>query len=138
MAGLVLIYTRAFQVGQVVRIGDDTGTVSGKNMLVTRLRTPANEEITIPNSLVLAKSVTNLNAYTQDEGLALQVAVDLGYEVDWRRVHELLLAAAERVPEVLDSPQPFVHQASLAGGLGGPDRIRRRDGRHCYRRWQQT
>ena len=113
IAGLVLIYTRAFQVGQVVRIGDDVGTVTGKNMLVTRLRTPANEEITIPNGLVLARAVTNFNAYAQEEGLALEVAVDLGYEVDWRRGHELLLAAAARVPEVLESPEPFVHQRSL-------------------------
>ena len=113
MAGVVLIYTRAFQLGQTVAIGDDTGTVVEKNLLVTRLRTPTNEEVTIPNGVVLAKSVTNYSAFAKTEGLALRVAVNLGYAVDWRQAHELLLAAAQRAPDVLESPRSFVLQHSL-------------------------
>lgn len=113
MAGLVLIYTRAFQLGETVRIGDDIGTVTDKNMLVTRLRTAANEEITIPNGVVLGRAVKNYSVFPPQQGLVLEIPLHVAYEVDWRRVHELLLAAATRTPAVLDAPPPFVEQADL-------------------------
>ena len=52
-AGLVLTYSRAFRVGDVVEIGDATGLVIERNLLVTRVQTPKNETITIPNGTVL-------------------------------------------------------------------------------------
>ena len=113
MSGLVLIYTRAFQIGETVRIGEVTGAVTGKNMLVTRLRTPQNEEITIPNGIVLTQAVRNYSAFTQREGLVLQAQVNVGYDIEWRKVHDLLLAAAARTDDVRSEPQPFVLQSSL-------------------------
>ena len=113
MSGLVLIYTRAFQVGETVRIGEVTGTVTEKNMLVTRLRTPQNEEITIPNGIVLAQAVRNYSAFAKGEGLVLQAQVSVGYDIEWRKVHDLLLAAAARTDEVRSEPKPFVLQSSL-------------------------
>jgi small-conductance mechanosensitive channel len=53
IAGLVIIYMRAFRKGDRVKIGDITGDVIEKTMLVTRIRTIKNEEVTIPNASIL-------------------------------------------------------------------------------------
>lgn len=113
MSGLVLIYTRAYQVGETVRIGEVTGTVTEKNMLVTRLRTPQNEEITIPNGIVLTQAVRNYSTFAKGEGLVLQAQVSVGYDIEWCNVHDLLLAAAARTDDVRSQPKPFVLQSSL-------------------------
>ena len=50
VAGVVLIYTRAFQVGDWIRVGQSTGKVTRRTLLVTRLRTATNEQITVPTA----------------------------------------------------------------------------------------
>ncbi|HEX9251448.1 MAG TPA: mechanosensitive ion channel domain-containing protein, partial [Ignavibacteriaceae bacterium] len=59
VAGLVITYMRPFKVGDRIKIGDVTGDVIEKTLLVTRLRTPKNEEVTIPNSSVLSGNTVN-------------------------------------------------------------------------------
>ena len=54
VAGIVLTYMRAFQIGNRVQIAGTLGDVVEKTLLVTRLRTAKNVDITIPNSLVPA------------------------------------------------------------------------------------
>jgi len=53
VAGVVLTYMRPFMLGDRVKISDTIGDVVEKNLLVTRIRTIKNEDITIPNSMVL-------------------------------------------------------------------------------------
>ncbi len=113
VAGVVLTYTRAFRVGDRVRMGDTTGDVVEKTLLVTRVRTIKNEDITIPNAIVLGSHITNFSAVAKDNGLILHTAVTIGYDAPWRQVHDLLLRAARATPDVLAEPAPFVLQTSL-------------------------
>lgn len=113
VAGIVLTYMRAFQIGDRVKIADTLGDVVEKNLLVTRLRTPKNVNITIPNSLVLANQIVNFSALEEKEGLVLHTSVTIGYDVPWRKVHELLIAAASETECVESEPAPFVLQTSL-------------------------
>ncbi len=113
ISGIVLTYTRAFHIGDMVRIGDTTGTVLEKTLLVTRLRTNRNEEMTIPNGAVLSNAVQNYSARASAGGLALTVTAGIGYEVDWRRIHELMTEAARRTEHILAEPAPLVLQTSL-------------------------
>ena len=112
-AGLVLAYSRAFRDGDWVEIGASTGRVVEKNLLVTRIQTAKNETITIPNGAVLRGEVKNFSELSGSDGLILHTTVSIGYDVDWRRVHELLLSAAAKTTHVLDDPNPFVRQQSL-------------------------
>lgn len=113
IAGVVLTYTRAFSVGDRVRIAETTGDVVAKSLLVTRVRTVKNVDVTIPNAMVLGAHVLNYTAMARNEGLILHTAVTIGYDVPWRQVHELLLGAAAQVPELLKEPKPFVLQTAL-------------------------
>ncbi|HZT28263.1 MAG TPA: mechanosensitive ion channel family protein [Bryobacteraceae bacterium] len=113
MAGVVLTYTRAFQVGDYVKIGETTGTVIDKTLLVTRARTPKNEDVSIPNSLVLSSHMVNYSACARNEGVIVHTSVTIGYDAPWRTVHSLLIAAAHDTPEILKDPAPFVLQTAL-------------------------
>nr|WP_170857078.1 mechanosensitive ion channel family protein [Algoriphagus locisalis] len=113
IAGLVIIYMRAFKLGDRVKIGDTTGDVIEKTMLVTRLRTIKNEEVTIPNASILAGKTINYSVEANSPGLILHSTVTIGYDVPWRQVHELLIGAAMKTDLILKAPSPFVLQTSL-------------------------
>ncbi|MGO9829049.1 MAG: mechanosensitive ion channel family protein [Myxococcaceae bacterium] len=112
-AGVILTYTRAFQVGDRVRVGDSYGDVIEKSLLVTRVRTIKNEEVAIPNGVVMGTHIVNFSAAARGKGLLLHTRVTIGYDAPWRKVHALLLAAARATPRILAEPAPFVWQKSL-------------------------
>src|SRR5512137_320911 len=96
VSGVVLTYMRPFQVGDFVRIADSTGTVTEQSMLAIRLVTIRNEHVTIPASAVLSSQILNYSAEARRSGVAIRTSVTIGYDTPWRKVHELLLAAAAR------------------------------------------
>lgn len=113
IAGLVITYMRPFKIGDRVRIGEVTGDILEKTMLVTRIRTIKNEDITVPNATVLNSHTINYSANAGSAGLILNTTVTIGYDVSWRKMHEVLIAAALRTEGVLTEPGPFVLQTSL-------------------------
>jgi small-conductance mechanosensitive channel len=113
VAGTVITYMRPFAVGDRVKLGDVVGDVVEKSLLVTRLRTIKNEEVTIPNSTVLNGHTINYSKLCDKEGVILHTTVTIGYDVPWRQVHALLLAAAGRTEGLLATPPPFVLQTAL-------------------------
>lgn len=113
VAGVILTYTRAFRIGDRVQIGETTGDVVESNLLVTRIKTIKNVDITVPNSMVLGSHITNFSSSSQEYGLILHSTVTIGYDAPWRTVHELLIAAALATNNILQHPEPFVLQTSL-------------------------
>jgi small-conductance mechanosensitive channel len=113
IAGYTMAYRRAFKVGDRVKIGDLTGDVAQMRLLVTHLTTIKNEEIIVPNSLILNSHVINYSSLAREQGLILHTTVTIGYDSPWRQVHALLLMAAERTPGLLREPPPFILQRSL-------------------------
>jgi len=113
VAGVILIYTRGFRVGDWVTIGENTGEVVQTSMLATHLRTIRNEEITIPNSVVLGSHVTNFSLQANQQGVVLHTSVTIGYDAPWRTIHKLLIEAALKTKYILHDPAPFVLQADL-------------------------
>ncbi len=113
IAGYTMVYRRAFRVGDRVKIGDFLGDVTEMRLLVTHLKTPKNEEIVVPNSLILNSQVVNYSSIAKNKNLILHTNVTIGYDTPWRQVNALLLMAAERTPGILREPKPFVFQKSL-------------------------
>ena len=114
IAGYTVTYRRAFRVGDRITVGEFTGEVSEVRLMVTHLRTAKNEEIVVPNSLVLQSHVVNYSKLAKTHGLILHTTVSIGYETPWRQVEAMLLLAAERTAGVLLSePRPFVLEKSL-------------------------
>ena len=113
IAGYTMTYRRAYKLGDRIRVNDIEGDVVEMRLLVTHLRTVKNEEIVVPNSLILNSHVINYTTLAGSRGLILHTTVGIGYEVPWRQVEALLRMAAERTPGLLSKPQPFVLQKSL-------------------------
>ncbi|MCU0440870.1 MAG: mechanosensitive ion channel family protein [Bacteroidia bacterium] len=113
VAGLVITYMRPFKLGDRVKIGEVLGDVIEKNMLVTRIRTPKNEDVTLPNSSILSGFSINYSSQASERGLIINTSVTIGYDAPWRKVHELLVDAALATEHLLDDPKPFVLQTAL-------------------------
>lgn len=113
VAGIVLTYTRAFNVGDRVSIDKTVGVVVQRGMFVTRLENTKKEIISIPNSLTLTSHIVNYSDQARGEGLLLYTSVTIGYDVPWTKVHELLIGAALKTENVETEPEPFVLQKSL-------------------------
>lgn len=114
IAGLVITYMRPFKLGDRIQLNDTTGNVIEKTPLVTRIRTPKNEVVTIPNSFIMSSHTVNYSASAREYGLIIHSEVTIGYDVPWRQVHQLLIEAALNTPGVVDNPRPFVLETSLS------------------------
>ena len=113
VSGIVLTYMRPFKIGDRVKISDTVGDIVERTLLVTRVRTIKNVDVTIPNAMVLASHIINYSAQAEGEGLILHSTVTIGYDAPWQKVHELLLNAAKNTEGILDEPKPFVLQTAL-------------------------
>ena len=113
VAGQTLAFRRAFRVGDRVKVGEHLGDVAQVRLLTTYLRSPKNEEIVIPNSLILNREVVNYSTLAPDPGVILHTTVRIGYGTPWRQVEAILLEAAARTGGLLRQPEPFVLQKSL-------------------------
>lgn len=115
VAGLVITYMRPFKIGDYIKIGDVSGEVIEKTALVTRIRTPKFEDITIPNATVLSSTSTNYSANTNQatNGLLIHTTVTIGYDVPWKDIYAALIDAALKTEMTEKEPAPFVLQTSL-------------------------
>ncbi len=114
VAGVVITYMRSFRLGDRVKINEITGDIIEHNFLITRVRTTKNEEITIPNSVVLSGHVTNYSAVVRDgKPLILYTSVTISYDTPWTKIHGLLIGAALATGKILHNPKPFVLQTAL-------------------------
>ncbi len=114
IAGLVITYMRPFKLGDRIKLNDTTGNIIEKTPLVTRIRTPKNEVVTIPNSFIMSSHTVNYSTSAREYGLIIHSEVTIGYDAPWRLVHQLLTEAALNTPGVLDDPRPFVLETSLS------------------------
>jgi small-conductance mechanosensitive channel len=112
-SGIVLTYMRPFKVGDRVKIADAVGDVREKTLLVTRLRTIKNVDISIPNILVLGSHIINFSSAIGKEGVIAHTTITIGYDVPWRQVHELMISCAADCEFLEKEPKPFVLQTSL-------------------------
>ncbi len=113
VGGLMIIYMRPFIIGDVVQIGENLGRVVSKSILVTRLITPKNEEISVPNKTVSESQIINYSSKEKGKGVFIHTTITIGYDVPWRKVHEMLTEAANRTSNILSDPKPFVLQTAL-------------------------
>src|SRR6187431_1183876 len=114
LGGLIVVYSRAFQPGEYVKIDDYEGIVSVVGVLSTKIKTIRNEEVTIPNAVLLSATSTNYSRLTKDTGVFISTSVTIGYDTPWQQVHHLLLTAASKTEGLRKTPAPDVRQTALS------------------------
>jgi small-conductance mechanosensitive channel len=113
MSGFMVTYSRAVRVGDYVKVGDVQGTVQHLGVLSTKVLTLWNEEVTIPNAVMVSQVTTDYSRPAETAGVFTPTSVTIGYDAPWRQVQALLLRAAERTSGIRRDPKPMVLQASL-------------------------
>ncbi len=108
IAGYTMIYRRAYKVGDFIQVNDFTGEVTETPLIVTHLRTVKNEEVVVPNSVMVNTDILNYSTHARSRGVILHTTVGIGYETPWRQVEAILLRAADRTPGLRKEPSPFV------------------------------
>jgi small-conductance mechanosensitive channel len=114
ISGLFVVYSKSVKPTDYVRIGDMEGEVTEVGALATKLRTPRQEEITIPHSVLVGAATINYSRLAADHGMAVTTSITVGYDVPWRQVHALLQLAAARTPGLRREPAPRVIQRELS------------------------
>ena len=114
MSGLVVVYSRALRKGDFVSVGGSEGIVVEIGALATKLVNLKNEEITIPNAVLIGNSIRNYTRLSEGVGPVISTRVTIGYDAPWRQVHALLTGAAELTSGIRQEPKPFVLQRALS------------------------
>lgn len=112
--GFILTFSRMLRAGDWVRVGEVEGGVIHVGLFSTKVRTPLDEEVGIPNSVILASVTRNFSRPASSEASMLETSVTIGYNAPWRQVHAMLLEAAARTPEIEREPPPHVLQTALS------------------------
>ena len=105
ISGIFLISEKTFKVGDMVRIGDDTGVVLSIDLLSVKLRAMDNRHIRVPNEDLIKTRLINLTHFP-----IRRIDIDIGdaYKEDPRRILALLKEIAHAYPLCLDDPEPVV------------------------------
>jgi small-conductance mechanosensitive channel len=113
MSGFMLTYSDGLAPGDYVRVGEVEGTVAMLGVLSTKIRTPLNEDVTIPNAVMIAGTTVNYSRH-QGQGVFARTVVTIGYDTPWRQVEAMLLMAADRTSGIRKMPPPFVLHTNLS------------------------
>ena len=107
-AGLTIIFTKPFRVGDYVEILNVQGVVCHIDIISTTLTHADTSKIVIPNHKIIGEIVHNFGTVRQ-----ITLTVGVGYQTDLKRAQELVAEAIARNPRVLREPKPVV----LVGAL---------------------
>ena len=103
IGGFTLLYTHPFSAGHYVEIAGQSGTVKEVGIAYTRLTTPDNKLVSIPNSAVVSAEIVN---YTVTGTRRVDLSVTASYDAEPEVVIEALLEAAQD-DRILEDTVPF-------------------------------
>lgn len=109
--GFILLFTKAFKVGDFVEMDGVSGKVEKISIFHTRLLTPDNKSIYVPNGQVSAAKILN---YTDEDVRRLDLTFGVSYGDDFRKAKQVILEVAQKNPLTLKDPAPVVRMAEQA------------------------
>ncbi|MCF6311005.1 MAG: mechanosensitive ion channel family protein [Verrucomicrobiales bacterium] len=114
MSGFVALYSDGLHTGEYVRIGDIEGSIKEIGLLSTKILTPMNEYITVPNAVIITKETINYSRMSGEHSSQLSIEMTIGYDTPWRDVHQMMLDAVNHTSGIRKEPAPYVLQTALS------------------------
>lgn len=105
ISGLFLVSEKSFELGDVVRVGDKTGTVYSIDLLSIKIKTFDNLLIRIPNQTVISTELVNVTRFPVRR---LDFQIGVAYKEDLRKVKAILEDVARNNPLCLEEPEPVI------------------------------
>jgi small conductance mechanosensitive channel len=109
-AGMLLILFRPFKAGDFIEAAGSAGIVEEIELFTTRLRTPDNKTVIVPNAQVTSGSITN---YSDRETRRLDLEFGVSYGDDLDRVRQIIGEVLGEEARLLSEPEPTVGLLSL-------------------------
>ncbi len=109
--GVMILLFRPFKVGDLIESQGHLGTVKEIHIFVTRLRTPENKTVILPNAAVSSNNIVN---YTTEGLIRVDMVFGISYDSDIKKAKEILLTILKEHSKVLETPAPFVGVKELA------------------------
>lgn len=106
ISGFILLAERPVKINDMIEVEDNFGIIEKIGMRCTRVRTPGNTHILVPNSSFLEKNIINWTL--SDQEIRGSVSLGVGHHSDTRQVTDLMLRAVREQEKVLDHPEPVV------------------------------
>jgi small-conductance mechanosensitive channel len=105
ISGLFLVSEKSFELGDVIRIGDKTGTVYSIDLLSIKIKTYDNLLIRIPNQTVISTELVNVTRFPIRR---LEFLIGVAYKEDLRKVKTIFENVARNNPLCLEEPEPVI------------------------------
>ena len=106
VSGLILMFERPIQPGDVVEVSGTSGKVREIGMRATTLSTFEGADVVVPNGMLLNEKLINWTLSDMDR--RLEVNVGVAYGTDPRRVMDLLMEVSKSTPGVAATPEPAI------------------------------
>jgi len=106
VSGLILMFERPIQPGDVVEVSGTSGKVREIGMRATTLSTFEGADVVVPNGMLLNEKLINWTLSDMDR--RLEVNVGVAYGSDPRRVMDLLMEVSKSTPGVAATPEPAI------------------------------
>ena len=103
--GVLIIVTRPFKVDDYIEAQGQSGTVEDIHMTCTRIRTPDNKVVYIPNGTLSSGTIVN---YSEKDTRRLDFSFSIGYGDDFEKAKAIVLSLMEKHELVLKEPAPMV------------------------------
>jgi len=116
ISGFLIFWDKPFVVGDYVSVQDQYGRVDEITLRTTRIRTPSNSYVVIPNRKMIESMLVN---HSKHGGMRVEIPVTIANEESVENARRVLLAAASPVEGVVSTPEPEVVVKAL--GTGGID-----------------
>lgn len=104
--GMQLLASHPFKPGDFVEAGGFSGTVTEIGMFYTKLTTPDNKLVELPNSSIVSANIIN---YSAQPNRRVELKVSASYDAPTERVLAVLRETVENHPLTLDDPEPMIH-----------------------------
>lgn len=105
ISGLFIIGEKPFAVGDVIKVGDTTGSVLSIDLLSVKLRTFDNQLVRIPNQTLMQAQLTNITHFPIRR---IDVSISVAYKEDLARVRNVFAEVIRENPHILDEPEPLI------------------------------
>ena len=105
LAGFVLMFSRPFEIGDWIEVGDNEGIVTDITIVNTRIQTFDGEYVMIPNDVVSSQSLINRSRKGR---LRIEVEVGIDYDAGAERAAEVARGAVKQLDEPMTVPTPQV------------------------------
>lgn len=105
ISGIFLLFEHPFKVGDTVEVKGIVGVVDSIDLLSTKLKTPDNKLVRIPNEAMIKSEITNLSYFSTRR---LDIIVAVAYDCNITQVKSMLIDIAEQSERVLNDPAPNV------------------------------